>query len=129
MTDDSNKVVKLRQPQVTPAAGVSVDDPIQPKSLLNMSELEQEMLLNQLRDRRLRAAVMLKQANVAKNQADSVISMIKIEKKAEQVARQFDRASKAFDKLEEMLYSLRTTALQHSDVDITKVTDEPTKKR
>jgi hypothetical protein len=120
MTDD-NKVVKLRQPQVTPKAGVVVDDPISPKSLLNMTDVEQDMFLQQLRDRRLRAAEMIKQAQLAKHHATSIASSIKVERKAEQAQRQFIKASKALERLEELLYDLRALTLQHTDIDITKV--------
>jgi hypothetical protein len=120
MTDDDNKVVKLRQPPAK-VAGVGVDDPILPKSLLNMTQVEQEVFLAALQARRLRAAEIIKQAHVAKRQADSVANMVKIEKKAEQANKQYEKASKALDRLEILLYDLRALALDHTDVDITKV--------
>jgi hypothetical protein len=58
---------------------------------------------------------------VAKRQADSVANMVKIEKKAEQANKQYEKASKALDRLEILLYDLRALALDHTDVDITKV--------
>jgi ABC-type uncharacterized transport system ATPase subunit len=126
--DDNNNVVKLRQPPAK-VAGVGVDEAIQPKSLLNMTDVEQEVFLNTLRERRLRASQILKRAASVKRQADTVTNMIRLEKKTEQAQKQYDKASKAFDKLEELLYSLRAMALQHTDVDITKLTsdDKPRK--
>jgi uncharacterized membrane protein len=120
MTDDDNKVVKLRQPALTSAAGVVVDDPINPKSIINMTDVEQELFLQQLRERRMKAVAMLKQANEARKHAVGVMTMIKLEKKAEQVQRQLDKADKALEKLEELLYALRALTLQHTDIDITK---------
>ena len=74
--DDNGKVVKLRQPQVNkPVAGVgvgasssgaSVDEAINPKSFMNMSDLEQDMFLQQLRERRMRVVEVLKAAKAAK---------------------------------------------------------------
>lgn len=125
MTDDNNKVVKLRQPTVTGAAGVAVgDDPINPKSLLNMTDVEQEVFLNQLRDRRMRAAEQMRRAAHAKLQVTALAISIKLEKKADQVQRQYDKASKALDKLEELIYDLRALTLQHTDVDIAKAVDD-----
>jgi len=121
MTDDNNKVVKLRQPTVkSSSAGASVDEAITPKSLLNMTDVEQDVFLNQLRERRLRAAELIKAAQVAKHQATSIASAIKIERKADQAQRQFDKASKALERLEELIYDLRALTLQHADIDITK---------
>ena len=121
MTDDSNKVVKLRQPTQQSVAGVGVDDPIQPKSLLNMTDVEQDAFLQQLRDRRLRASEMIKAAQLAKHHASSIATAIKVERKAEQAQRQYVKASKALDRLEELLYDLRALTLQHTDADIGKV--------
>ena len=121
MTDDNNKVVKLRQPSKQAVAGVAVDDPIQPKSLLNMTDVEQDAFLQQLRERRLRAAEVIKAAQIAKHQASSIASAIKIERKAEQAQRQYIKASKALDRLEELLYDLRALTLQHTDADIGKL--------
>ncbi len=123
MTDDKGKVVKLRQPAVTSAAGVAVDDAINPKSLLNMTDVEQEVFLNGLRDRRMRAAEQMRRAAHAKLQVTALAISIKLEKKADQVQRQYDKASKALDKLEELIYDLRALTLQHTDVDIAKVID------
>lgn len=123
MTDDKSKVVKLRQPAVTSAAGVVVDDAINPKSLLNMTDVEQEVFLNQLRDRRMRAAEAMRRAAHAKLQVTALAISIKLEKKADQVQRQYTKASKALDKLEELIYDLRALTLQHTDVDIAKVID------
>src|SRR6187402_1335569 len=106
MPKDDNNVVKLRQPPAK-VAGVGVDDPIMPKSILNMTPVEQEVFLNVLRERRLRAAAVIKAAVHARHHADSVVTMMKLERKAELAAKQYERVSKAFDKLEEMLYSLR----------------------
>lgn len=118
---DKNKVVKLRQPSVSkPVAGVAVDEAITPKSILNMTELEQETFLNQLRDRRMRAAQILKRAAEAKHQADTIASAIRLERKAEQAERQLEKVNKALDRLEEMIYSLRALHLQYTDTDITK---------
>lgn len=119
MADDT-KVVKLRQPQT--AAASDVDDVISPKSLLNMTEVEQNAFLDQLRERRLNAARMMKAANEARRHATTVASAVRLEKKAEQVLRQYERASNALDKLEESLFSLRALTLQHTDIDINDAT-------
>lgn len=118
---DKNKVVKLRQPSASkPVADVAIDEAISPKSILNMTELEQETFLNQLRDRRMRAAQVLKRAAEAKQQADTIASAIRLERKAEQAERQLEKVTKALDKLEEIIYSLRALHLQYTDTDIAK---------
>lgn len=121
--DDNNKVVKLRQPQPKAAAGVVVDDPINPKSLLNMTDVEQDMFLQSLRDRRMRAVEILRQAAIARQSAQSIASGIRLEKKAEQCEKLLERTTKALDALELSLYSLRALSLQYTDVDITKSPD------
>jgi ABC-type ATPase with predicted acetyltransferase domain len=119
--DDNNKVVKLRQPQVqTPAAGVSVDEAITPKSFLNMTDVEQDLFLQQLRERRMRVVEVLRQAAAARAHATTVASAVRLEKKADSVQRLLDRATKSLDKLEEAVYGLRALTLQQTDVDITK---------
>jgi hypothetical protein len=123
-SDDNNKVVKLRQPSVTAAAGVCVDDTcITPKSLLNMTDLEQDMFLQQLRERRLRVVELMRQAAIAKQHTSSVAALMKLEKKQDQVERQLERTTKALEKLEELIYDMRALALQHTDIDIANVTN------
>jgi len=124
MPDDKNNVVKLRQPAVASkgatAAGVSVDDVINPKSLLNMTDVEQDVYLQQLRERRMRAAEVLRAARQNRARAESITAMVKLERKADQVEKQLEKATKALDKLEELIYALRALNLQHTDVDITQ---------
>lgn len=118
---DNHKVVKLRQPAAqSSAAGVGVDDPINPKSLLTMTELEQNAFLQSLRDRRMRAVEAMKNAAAARHAASSFMEAARLEKKAEQVQRQLDKTTKALDKLEELMYGLRALTLQFTDVDISK---------
>ena len=131
--DDNGKVVKLRQPQVNkPAAGVgvgasssgaSVDEAINPKSFMNMSDLEQDMFLQQLRERRMRVVEVLKAAKAAKSQATSIAAKVKLERKIDQLEKQLERTTKALDKLEELVYDVRALTLQHTDTDITRVAD------
>lgn len=121
MTDDKNNVVKLRQsPASKPVAGVSIDEVMQPKSLLNMTDVEQDMFLQQLRDRRMRAVEVLRAARQNRERAATITAMVKLERKADQVERQLEKATKALDKLEELIYSLRALNLQHTDTDITQ---------
>jgi primosomal protein N'' len=120
--DDDNKVVKLRQPRPKAAAGVVMsDDPIQPKSLLNMTDVEQDLFLQQLRERRLRAVEVLRQAEIARQQTANLTAQIRLQRKAQQVEKQLDKATKALDRLEELIYSMRALYLQHTDTDITKL--------
>lgn len=121
--DDKNNVVKLRQSQPKAVAGASVDDPISPKSLLNMTELEQEMLLQQLRERRMRAVEILRQAAIARQHAMSVSTALKLERKAKAAEAQLERATVAIEKLEKMIYDMRALHLQHTDIDITRAPD------
>jgi hypothetical protein len=121
--DDKDNVVKLRQPVGNNTAGVRVDDPIQPRSLLNMSDLEQDMFLQHLRERRLRVVELARAANVAKQRASSVSIKLKLEKKEDQVEKQLERALKSLDRLEELIYDMRALHLQYTDVDI--VNDPP----
>jgi hypothetical protein len=122
MSKDDNKVVKLRPPTAQRGSvGVAVDDPIQPKSLINMSDLEQDMFLQQLRERRLRAVEILKQAAIARQQTANLTSQIKLQRKTQQVEKQLATATKALDRLEELIYSMRALYLQHTDTDITKL--------
>jgi len=125
MTKDDNKVVQLRQPRAPKARGaVPVVDAqnaaITPRSFLTMSELEQDMFLQQLRDRRLRAVQVMKQVERAKEQANDAQSSARIERKAEQIQKQLDKINVAFEKLDELIFSMRALSLQYTDVDITK---------
>lgn len=120
MDKDDNKVVKLRQPTQPSEAGVSVDDPINPKSMLNMTDVEQDLFIQQLRERRMRVVEVLRAAQQARVNADTLANAVKLERKAEQVQKQLDKATKALDKLEELVYGLRALTLQHTDMDIVK---------
>jgi hypothetical protein len=121
MPKDDNNVVKLRQPRADkPAAGVAVSDAITPKSILNMTEVEQELFLNQLRDRRMKAAETLRQAKRAKQHADSIAVTIKLERKSSQAEKQLEKTTKALERLESLIYDLRALHMQYTDVDITK---------
>ena len=121
--DDPSNVVKLRQPSTPAVAGVAVDDPITPRSLMTMTDLEQDMFLQHLRERRLRVVELMRAAEAAKQRASSVVTKMKLEKKGDQVEKQLERTTKALDKLEELIYDLRALTLQHTDVDI--VNDPP----
>ena len=124
MPDDKNNVVKLRQPAVASkgaaAAGVSIDDVMSPKSLLNMTDVEQDVYLQKLRERRMRAAEVLRAARQNRARAESITAMVKLERKADQVERQLEKATKALDKLDELIYALRALNLQYTDTDITQ---------
>ena len=119
--DDNNKVVKLRQPAVPTAAGVSVDDAITPKSLLTMTDIEQDLFLQHLRERRLRVVELMRQAALAKHKITSAAALMKFEKKQDQVEKQLERSHKALEKLEELIYDMRALALQYTDIDIANV--------
>lgn len=123
MTDDNNNVVKLRQPPSTQTAAVAVgaSDPIQPKSLINMTDAEQDMFLQHLRERRLRVVELLRAASAAKKEATTVAALVKLEKKQVQVTKQLDKATASLERLEELIYDMRALALQYTDIDITKV--------
>ena len=124
--DDDNKVVKLRQHAVTSSAGVSVDDAINPRSLLTMTDIEQDMFLQHLRERRLRVVELMRQAARAKQQITSAAALMKFEKKQDQVEKQLERTHKALEKLEELVYDMRALALQYTDIDFANVKEEKT---
>jgi predicted transcriptional regulator len=119
--DDTSKVVKLRQPATSVAAGAAVDGAITPKSLLNMTDIEQDMFLQQLRERRLRVVELLRQTAIAKQRATGVAVLMKLEKKQDQVERQLERTTKALEKLEELIHDMRALTLQHTDIDIANI--------
>lgn len=125
MSDDNIVKFTIKQNQQRQAAGLATD-PINPKSLLNMTEVEQELFLNNLRDRRIKAALIIAEADRVRTQASSLRSLAMLNKKQDQAQRQYDKASKAFDKLEQILYELRALSLQYTDVDITRVLHEHT---
>jgi hypothetical protein len=124
LPDDKNNVVKLRQPAVASkgatAAGVSVDDVINPKSLLNMTDVETGRI--PAATPRTAYACCRSAACCSQNRAraESITAMVKLERKADQVEKQLEKATKALDKLEELIYALRALNLQHTDVDITQ---------
>jgi hypothetical protein len=122
MNDDDNKVVKLRQPKS--AGAVMSDDPINPKSFLNMTDVEQDMFLQQLRERRMRAVETIKRAIADRANATSVAMALRMEKKHIQAQRQLDKVTKSLDKLEEYIFSMRALHLQFTDTDITKTKGE-----
>ena len=122
--DDNNKVVKLRQPQPKAVVGATAsDDPINPKSLLNMTDVEQDMFLEELRQRRMRAVEILRQAALARQNAQSVSTALKLERKAKQCEKELDKATKALERLEQAIYDLRALNLQYTDVDISRTPD------
>jgi len=125
MTDDKSNVVKLRQPAVSTAAGVSVDEAITPRSLLTMTDIEQDMFLQHLRDRRLRVVELMRQAALAKHKITAASALMKFEKKQDQVEKQLERANKVLEKLEELIYDMRALALQYTDIDIANVPPTP----
>ena len=111
MAEDDKKVVPLRPK----SAAALVDEAITPKSLADMTELEQEMFLRTLRDRRLKASQILTAARAAKRHTATVQASVKLEKKIEAVQKQYDRVDAALNKLEDMLISLRALQLQLTD--------------
>ena len=122
--DDNNKVVKLRQPQPKAVVGATASsDPINPKSLLNMTDVEQDMFLEELRQRRMRAVEILRQAALARQNAQSISNALKLERKAKQCEKELDKVTKSLERLEQALYDLRALTLQHTDVDITRAPD------
>jgi primosomal protein N'' len=109
MSDTPNpNVIHLRAPKV---------DPISPKTLADMTDLEQEMFLRVKRERRLRAAEAVKAANAAKAKANSLAGALKIEKKVDQLQRQLTKVDSAMDKMEELMHQLRALRLQYADDD------------
>ena len=121
--DDNNKVVKLRQPQPKAVVGATASDPINPKSLLNMTDVEQDMFLEELRQRRMRAVEILRQAALARQNAQSLGTALKLERKSKQCEKELDKVTKSLERLEQALYDLRALTLQHTDVDITRAPD------
>ena len=124
---DKDNVVALRpvkpaQSKAAQAADVNAA-PINPKSILDMTEVEQELFLRSLRDRRLRAVQLIEQARAAKRHIVNTQNNIRMEKKIEAVQKQHDRTAAALTKLEEMVMSMRalqlhltpTSRVQHDD--------------
>lgn len=117
---DNDNVIKLPvkghakapvQPQAAQAFSMSDAGPINPKSILDMTEVEQELFLRSLRDRRLKAAEAIANARAAKRQIANVQNNVRMEKKIEAVQKQHDRVATALAKLEEMVLSMRALQL------------------
>jgi BarA-like signal transduction histidine kinase len=91
-----------------------------------MTDIEQDMFLQHLRERRLRVVELMRQAARAKQQITSAAALMKFEKKQDQVEKQLERTHKALEKLEELVYDMRALALQYTDIDIANVKEEKT---
>lgn len=88
-------------------------DFIKPRSIVDMTDTEADAFLVALRERRLRAAEMIKQQKAAKAAVDSAVARQKIEKKIAQCERAEERLGVALDKLETLVFQLRALVLQH----------------
>lgn len=86
---------------------------IKPRSIIDMTDTEQDAFLIDLRNRRLRAQQLLKIAQEQKAAIASAAARMKIEKKAAMVARAEERVGAAIERLEEQLFQLRALVLQN----------------
>lgn len=113
----SDNVVSMEQLRRDAATAVPASDTIpefiKPKSIIDMTDTEADAFLVDLRNRRLRAQQLLKQANEQKAAIASAAARMKIEKKAAMVQRAEERVGAAIEKLEEQLFQLRALILQN----------------
>lgn len=115
MNDTTDNVVKLR-------SGNAAEQAINPKSLANMTDVEQEAWLRSIRDRRLKAIVAVRDAHEKKVRATVISGMVKIEKKTAQIDKVTEKIDKDMEKLEQLLFDLRALQLQYVEEDVRNAT-------
>ncbi len=86
---------------------------IKPRGLCDMSDADQDLVIAQLRDRRMRAIQHISEQKAAKARIANASNRAKVEKKLAQVERAEKAVAEKLDKLEELLHQLRALNLQY----------------
>lgn len=114
-----SNIVNLEQVKrdVTLASGTPSSDTvpefIKPRSIVDMTDTEQDAFLLELRNRRLRAQQIIKEQREAAAAVESAKARDKIERKIAMCMRAEERVGKAIEKLEAELFSLRALVLMN----------------
>ena len=123
MADDTN-VVRLKtkgavQPSTAQRSTASDDITIKPKSLLSMTDVELQAFLLQLRERRMKAVRVIKQAADASHSAKMLSNKDRMERKVAAAEKQLAKVDAALEKLEEYVRDLRAMQINYTNVPLT----------
>ena len=99
------------QPSLT-----STDYVVTPKSLLQMTDLELQQFIIQLRERRMKAAKALKQAGEARVHTTLISQRDRMERKITAAERALAATDKALERFELLVRDLRAMQLQYTNV-------------
>lgn len=113
MTDNVVHLDSVKQQAATPAAD-AVPEFIKPRSIADMTDLEQDQYMAALRDRRLKAMQAVSEAKRAKAEASSLADRKKIESKIVQCERVEQKLIEQTEKLETLVIQLRTLVVQYT---------------
>lgn len=119
MSELERKVINLAQRKLErlggiPAPEIKVDIPdfITPPDITSMSDAQLEQVLNLIRMRRLQSAMLYEKTQQEKTQLEETKARMQLEKKAEQVFKELDRAFAILDKLELRVNEMRALRIQ-----------------
>ena len=84
-----------------------------PLTLDKMSDTEVDAYLIGLRERRMQAQRVLKEANAKKAEIQELANKLRLDKKCAQVQKQVEAVDKHIDKLEQLVMDLRALRLQY----------------
>lgn len=95
-----------------PTIEVPIPDFITPQDITTMSDEQLEQMLNLIRVRRLQSAMIYESTKKQKEEVTAAKARAALEKKAEQVFNELDKAFKTLEKLELRVNELRALRLQ-----------------
>ena len=95
-----------------PTIEVPIPDFITPQDITTMSDEQLEQMLNLIRVRRLQSAMIYENTKKQKEEVTAAKARAALEKKAEQVFTELDKAFKVLEKLELRVNELRALRLQ-----------------
>ena len=94
----------------------SDDYVVQPKSLLQMTDLELQQFIIQLRERRMKAAKALKQATDARQHTTLISQRDRMERKITAAERALATVDKSLERFELLVRDLRAMQLQYTNI-------------
>ena len=105
------------QPSRTSSA--ELHDAVTPKSLLQMTDLELQQFIIQLRERRMKASRALKQATDARQHTSLISQRDKMERKITAAEKSLAAVDVALERFEKLVTDLRAMQLNYTNVPLT----------
>jgi hypothetical protein len=109
----SDNIIQLDAVKQQAALPDEVPEFIKPRGIADMTDIDADMYMASLRDRRLKAAQQVSEAKQAKARVDNLNNRQKLERKIAQVERADIKAKEAVEKLEDLLIQMRTMVIQY----------------